>query len=312
MKSGQIIKPDFLIVGAQKCGTSWLWDMLKQHPGTDLSREKEPHFFSKSHNYRKGMDYYYNTFSSLNPSRVTGEASTSYLYDRVRLNVHLEFKDVKVDNSLPTIPELITKELPDIKIFILLRDPVRRAISAHNHYIKSNIYSPFFKLQDAIQLYPNRIIVGFGQYLKYIKLWKQYVPPERMRIYIFEEDIRDFPEETMKNTYRFLNLDPSFSPENLRNPIHKGMSISNLLMYYYFNILLTKLRYTHIGTRISNFSRKKQMPRFVDKIAYKITPGISKEEIEYLRSVYLPEKEELEQEIGRSLDCWKYDYNNKC
>ncbi len=311
MKSGQVIKPDFLIIGAQKCGTSWLWDMLKQHPGTDLPRRKEPHFFSKTVNYRKGLNFYYNSFNHLDASKVTGEASTSYFYDKVRLNVHLEFKDVKTDNSLPTIPELITRELPDIKIFVILRDPVKRAISAHNHHIKSNIYSPFLKFQDAIQLYPNRITVGFGQYLKYLKLWKEFVPPERMRIFIFEEDIRGFPERTVKETYKFLNLDSNFVPESLKNPIHKRMNWSNQLINYYLNLIVKKSNNKKFINRIRVFVKEKKMPRFIDKIAYKITPLISEEDIEYLRKVYLPEKEELEQEIGRSLDCWKYEYKNK-
>ncbi len=312
MKLEQTIKPDFLIVGAQKCGTSWLWSMLKQHPGTDLPSKKEPHFFSKTNNYRKGMDYYLSAFKHLDPSKVTGEASTSYLYDKVRLNVHLELRDIKPDNSLPTIPELITRELPDIKIIILLRDPVKRAVSAHYHHIKSNIYSPFVKFRDAIERYPNRITVGFGQYLKYVKLWKKFVSPERMRIFVFEEDVRECPTDTMQAVFQLLGLDMDFIPKNLTRPVHRRMGWSNQLINYYANLILKNPDDANISNKAGGFLKKKKMPGFIDKIAYKITPMISREDIDYLRSLYLPEKEELEKEIGRSLDCWTYDYKNKC
>ena len=53
-------KPNFFIIGAQKCGTGWLWEMLKQHPGTDLPSQKEIHFFGASELYRKGKGWYYN------------------------------------------------------------------------------------------------------------------------------------------------------------------------------------------------------------------------------------------------------------
>ena len=52
------VKPDFLIIGAQKCGTTWLWHILDQHPGTDLKNKKEIQYFSSSKNYHKGLKWY--------------------------------------------------------------------------------------------------------------------------------------------------------------------------------------------------------------------------------------------------------------
>ncbi len=311
MKVGSLIKPGFLIVGAQKCGTTWLWEMLRQHPGTDLPKKKEPHFFSKSYKYKAGMDSYYDIFKEIDPTKVTGEASTSYLYDKVRMNVHLELKHVKIDESLPTIPELITRELPDIMIFILLRDPVERAISAHYHNIRACIYSPLLTLRETVDQYPNRLIVEFGQYLQYIKLWMQFVPSERLRIYIFEEDVVASPIETIKNAYRFLSLDTNFKPDNLNKPIHTKMDWSNLFMNYYLDIISKKIRNKRLRNITKRWPKEKQMPRFINKIAYNIKPIIGKEDIEMLRSAFLPEKEELEHILGRSLNCWSYDYKNR-
>lgn len=299
MKRGNTIKPDFLIIGGQKCGTTWLWKMLGMHPETDLPSEKEPHFFSKSINYNKGMEYYYNYFRTIDSSKTTGEASTSYLYDNVRLNIHLEFKDVKIDRSLPSIPELINKELPKTKIFILLRDPVRRAISAYYHHIGANVVSPFTGLQNAVKQFPNRLIIELGQYSKHIKLWQQFVPPERMRIFILEEDIKRTPDKTLENAYSFLNIEKQFKPVKYANRVNTRKRWSN-----YF---LNRWPYKKLNRVIKDFG----LLELTDKIAFKILPPISSKDVDFLRAIYLPEKKELEQVIGRNIDCWNYDYTHQ-
>ncbi len=121
-------KPDFLIIGAPRAGTSWLWEMLKGHPDIDLPKVKEPFFFGASEIYKRGIDWYFDLFKDIDPSKITGEGSTSNFYDRVPY-FYNEGHELKYDDSLPVIPELISSALPDVKIIICLRDPVERAIS---------------------------------------------------------------------------------------------------------------------------------------------------------------------------------------
>ena len=71
-------KPEFLIIGVQKCGTTWLWEMLKQHPGTDLPERKEIHSFGSAELYRNGKDWYYSHFQNIAPSRVTGDENIEF------------------------------------------------------------------------------------------------------------------------------------------------------------------------------------------------------------------------------------------
>jgi hypothetical protein len=296
------IYPDFLIIGAQKCGTTWLWNMLDQHPQTDLPKVKEHHFFSKSHNYNLGLKQYCQIFKNMSPDKITGEASTSYLFDRVRKNVHMEFKDVKIDLNLPSIPELITKKLPNIKIFIVLRDPVKRAVSAYYHFIKAKNYSPLTKLHDAINNYPNRLIIEYGQYAKYIKLWKKYIPQENIRIYILESDIENQPIATLIDAYKFLELDSNFSPKNYQKPAHVRMNWASLLLNYY------DIRSFY---QINTIIKKYHIQKIADRIAFKILPKIESNEIDILKNIYLKEKGELENLVGRSINCWDYSYTHR-
>jgi hypothetical protein len=293
------IKPDFLIIGAQKAGTTWLWKMLQQHPGTDLPKEKEIHFFGSSELYRKGKDQYYGHFAKLDRSKVIGEASTTYFYDNVPYWYNDSLK-LEVDHTLPTIPELITTELPDIKILVVLRDPVRRAISAYYHWMRDSYWmrkgavSPLLGLRETAIQHPKMRILEYGYYARYLKLWSKYVPKERMRVLIFEEDVRQLPEKAMREVYEFLDLDPQFQPEDLKKRVRKSWSWTRILLSYYMDPLTRKVVRSRLGKVIDRFD---VLGRF----------AVNREDIDFLRSNYLPEKAELEFLIDRSLDCWKYD-----
>ena len=126
MKYDNVRKPDFLIIGAPRAGTSWLWSMLNQHPRTDLPKDKEPFFFGAADIYSRGIEWYYDIFRNLDPNKVTGEGSTAYFYDSVPY-FYNPGRELKFEYSLGTIPALITAELPNVKIFICLRDPVERS-----------------------------------------------------------------------------------------------------------------------------------------------------------------------------------------
>jgi hypothetical protein len=152
--------PDFLVIGAQRAGTTWLWTMLEQHPGTSLPERKEIHYFGSAELYRRGRDWYSGHFAHLDPQKVIGEGSTTYFYDRVPY-----FKNrsrlLEHDASLPTIPELIVAELPRAKILLVLRDPVRRAISAYYFWMQQAMdVSPFLGLPRAAAHFPKMRILA--------------------------------------------------------------------------------------------------------------------------------------------------------
>lgn len=108
--------PDFIIVGAMKCGTSTLAAQLGAQPGLFMTTPKEPNFFSDDDVYAKGPDWYKELFSEAGPDDIKGEASTHY-------------------TKKPTHPEALARMrqmLDQPKIIYLIRDPVARAVS---HYI---------------------------------------------------------------------------------------------------------------------------------------------------------------------------------
>lgn len=110
-------KIDFLIIGAQKAGTTSLFDYLQLHPDCIGSKTKEVGFFSSPQNYRKGNNWYHNNFPTLGLSKnIFFEATPEYL---PYLFTH----------------SLIYRYNPNIKLILILRDPIARAFSAWNMYL---------------------------------------------------------------------------------------------------------------------------------------------------------------------------------
>ncbi|MEA2107187.1 MAG: sulfotransferase [Bacteroidota bacterium] len=110
---------NFAIIGAQKCGTTALYSFLNTHPKIIGSKVKEVNFFNSDNIYRYGYHYYHSFFPKVKKNKLLFEASPSYLQDNDFLALNR-----------------IYKYNPNIKLIILLRDPIERAFSAYNMYIK--------------------------------------------------------------------------------------------------------------------------------------------------------------------------------
>jgi len=117
--------PDFIIIGAQRGGTTSLYAYLSQHPQIAPAATKEVHFFDS--NFQKGIGWYRTQFPSLieksiaknigKQNFITGEASPYYLFH-------------------PHVPERVAKVVPAVKLIVLLRNPVDRAYSHYFHEVE--------------------------------------------------------------------------------------------------------------------------------------------------------------------------------
>jgi hypothetical protein len=117
----RVRRPSFICVGAGKAGTTWLWEMLRLHPGIYLPDVKEIHYFNdiayegsdvRNPNFRKPVGWYLRFFAAARPEQVCGEISPSYLWSE-------------------TAPDAIHAFDPGMRILIMLRDPVDRLFSSY-------------------------------------------------------------------------------------------------------------------------------------------------------------------------------------
>ena len=206
---GPFIEPGFLIIGGQKCGTTSLYNYLIQHPSLIAASKKEIHFFST--HYQKGYEWYKGHFPEKKDSRkktdaITGEATPYYIFH-------------------PHSPARIRKTLPNVKLIVMLRDPVERAFSHYNHHVKFKVEPlPFVK---AIKAEPERLkgeldkmvqdesynsynlqmfsYLARGVYIDQIKRWLEYFPKEQFLILQSEDFFRD-PAGNFVKTLQFLGL----------------------------------------------------------------------------------------------------------
>lgn len=289
-----VVRPDFLIIGAQRAGTTWLWTMLQQHPGTSLPKGKEIHFFGSAELYTKGTDWYYFHFQHLDPGKVVGEASTTYLYDRVPY-WHNNSRRLEFDEMLPSIPELVTRELPAAKILVMLRDPVGRAVSAYYYWMQRvDDVSPFLGLKETALRYPKMRILEYGYYARYLRLWAEFVPPERMRVLVFEEDVVKEPGKTVRAVYEFLDLDPDFVPRQADRAVHRSWTWTRILFRYFSRGVAPRL------------GKSRRLGAWLDRYDLLGGMAVRPADVEFLRAQYAPEKAELERLLNRRLDCWTY------
>ncbi len=109
--------PDFVLIGAMKCGTSSLHEQLDRRSGICMSRPKEPCFFSDDAVYARGLDWYASCFGHAGPAQLCGESSTHY-------------------TKLPTFPETVARmkrHLPETRLVYMMRDPLARIVSQYIH-----------------------------------------------------------------------------------------------------------------------------------------------------------------------------------
>jgi hypothetical protein len=221
--------PHFFIVGTVKGGTTSLYNYLHQHPDIYMSPIKEPHFFSTDINpdnfreqYRRMVmtsdamelsrdelngryrntafirdkEVYLQLFKEAGRNQVMGESSTSYL-----------ISEVAASN--------IQKMIPDAKIIIMLRDPVKRAYSHYLMNYRSGSARGSFReeVEEDMNTQPKgwgitRLYVDHGFYFQQVKRYLDIFGSEQVKI-ILSEDMDADTMGVVQDTYRFLGVNPS-------------------------------------------------------------------------------------------------------
>ena len=175
--------PNFLIIGVPKAGTTSLYYWLKQHPEVYMSPIKEPHYFSQIGNkdHITDWDDYLRLFEGVKDEKIIGEASTSYFHF--------------YEKAIPLIKNKLGK---NVKLLLILRNPIERAWSHYQYYIKLGrernspkiALSRFYTLKnDPWGLEQPYLELGF--YSSAIKNWQDEFN-DNLKIMLFES-MRDNP-----------------------------------------------------------------------------------------------------------------------
>jgi hypothetical protein len=184
--------PNFLILGAQKCGTTTLATALRDHPGIFIPVAKEAHYFDRS---EAPVEAYRAFFSDWSGERRIGEATPEYVY-------------------WPHAAERIKGALPDARFVVLVRNPIDRAYSAFWHGVRIGIIRTDFAqaLADEPRYLARgkwgfRSLVDRGKYLRQLQRYERFAGRERLHVEL-SEDLYADPFATLDRVGSFLGVEP--------------------------------------------------------------------------------------------------------
>ncbi|WKN41791.1 sulfotransferase family protein [Tunicatimonas pelagia] len=180
------MKVDFMIIGAQKAATTSLYSILDSHPSLVGSRPKEPHFFSKSKNWREELSQYEQRFIQ-QEGALYFEASTTYTFFPLT-NWHI-WDDLYEYN-------------PELKFIYLVRDPVQRIISSYMHSYERGITD--LSIEEVIV--QNRKYIDVSRYATQITPYIERFGREYVLIIDFD-DFNDNRDKAMRSIAAFLSVD---------------------------------------------------------------------------------------------------------
>lgn len=179
--------PNFLIIGAQKAGTSWLHKLIQLQPGAFMSSPKELNYFNRPASFREpeSIEWYARNFDGSEGAQIVGESTPGYFWHRE-------------DRPGPPIPERVFERLGQPFIVVLLRDPVDRAVSAYVHHLYHGRISEGTRIIDAD---PALGILDMGHYKRHLEAWVNVFGQQRLRI-LFYEDISSVPHAVANKALR--------------------------------------------------------------------------------------------------------------
>ena len=223
--------PNFIGIGTQRGGTTWLYNCLKEHPEVFMPKEKELSFFCSS--YNKGMDYYSSFFDDYNGEKAIGEISPSYMKRK-------------------QCAELIVKNIADVKILIVLRNPIDRAFSAYQRFSKEKNEWNF---KEAIGKKEGLLRNGkyYEQLVNYFTLFKK----EQILVLLFEE-LKNDNLGTIKKVYKFLDVDNDFVPSWIGKITNTVVfpRLTNVLNYFHLNWFIELIKTTPLDPLIRKWVAK--------------------------------------------------------
>ena len=272
--------PNFLIIGAQKSGSSWLARHLRNHPDVFMPRG-EIHFFDKDFNFARGRDWYESQFSGASTEHAIGEKTPEYLWAN----------GVGAEGHLPHVHHNLHSYYPTARLIVVMRNPVRRAVSAVNHLIRTGRCSPLHSIDELLignkrHLIEPHGVIQKGRYYQQIQSYLELFPRNQFLFLLFEEDVVKTPHETLAQACRFLGIDPGFNFGTVNQAINEfNRSMAGLAVTYYFK-------------------KAEPLGRFLDRHLPQEKKKPNFETLARLHELYAEENEQLFKLIGRRSEAW--------
>jgi hypothetical protein len=184
--------PNFVVIGAQKAGTTTLHTCLSSHPDVFMCEPKEPTFFVAEGAWPRALSWYRSLFAASGNAVAVGEASTTYT----------------MAPTLDGVPERMASAIPDARLVYVVRDPLERIRSA---YVQS-VSTGRERRPLRTVVFEDRTYVDTSRYAMQIQRYLDWFDRDQLLL-VRAEDLWADPAGTLRTVYRFIGVDGGWAPD---------------------------------------------------------------------------------------------------
>lgn len=286
------VHPNFLVIGAEKAGTTWLYARLAEHPDVYVPDTKEIHYFNeydsnlnpRDHFTRHGADWYARFFQERTNQSAIGEVTPMYLCDG-------------------QAPSRIASVYPDIKLVVVLRNPVDRFTS---HFWMASMKGHHQGEIAAAAQGEDERFVKRGNYAEQLDGYYGLFPSEKIKVFIFEEMIAN-PEEALDELAQFLGVRSEGFREANHHEVENGAARLRAPLLNDIGISVARfLRSNALLFQLAKFLKRVGVYRFVRKLnrSQSDYPPLDPSLRTQLEAYYRPQVERIEARLGRKITAW--------
>ena len=273
--------PDFINIGAMKCGATSLHAYLEQHPDIGISAVKEPNYFRTDREFQTRRSWYEGLFSP--GKRLYGECSPDY-------TKYLLY---------PGVPERMKSLLPGVKLIYLVRDPVKRLESHIWHNLVAGRES---SLAGALgDMTAQNKYIHCSLYADQLKRYEDCFPRSQIMPVVFEL-LRDEPATAISRILDFIGADPAGLSEISFEPQHstEGKRVASLPLR-----LARKLPGFEGLSQTLPSGARSAVKRVFSHAHHVQRPQLTVEQKQRLNEIFAPDIDRLERSYGLTLNHWK-------
>jgi len=285
--------PLFLGIGVPKGASTWLYDLLGQHPDVKLAPPREVHFFDREEYFARGLDWYAKLFPAApewNSFKAIGEITPTYFYcDEQRI-------------------EYIANNLPEINKFIcIFRNPIDRCYSHYKFAKRVGEIQSNLTFEDFLGDYGDSCIgIRHSFYAKSASNWLDQYNDDQFLNMIFEEIFQDI-DAAKRQIADFLGLDASRFPDNAgEQAVNKDFAPRFPKAYAFAVKAGKKLRDTNLYG-VESALRKLGIKRLLakNKTAPQAPERMQPDTRQRLTETFSADVQQLEKTMGRNISAWK-------
>jgi len=275
-----------MFIGASKSGSSWFFEILREHPQIFVPSNKATFFFTE--NYAQGTEWYEAFFSRTSDELAVGEVCHDYL-------------------ASPEALRRIRKYHPEMRLVCCLRNPYARALSSWRFFRRNGMDQPTLAAQGE----HDRSVFDQGNYTTQLSVLNSIFPKDQVLIFFFEE-LESSPDALARRLYEFLGVDAGFRPPTLNKRVNvnakpRSRVLARLMQHIHKQSWKNSRRLSELIGRIKQI---RPLRRFVRAALYKEAVSSSDwrdhigEFPAHVVSRYEWEISELEKMLGKDLSDW--------